>query len=261
MHSESSGTGTPVLALHSSGMSGRQWRKLASSLSARHQVVLPDFLGCGGNPPWPADQPFHFSQDVAALAELTAQLPPAHVVGHSYGGFIASVYARRHPERVRSLSLYDPVAFGVLHDAADAIGLADLARAERTPGFFDAGQGGDEAWMRTFVDYWQGEGAWAALPAEFRAGMLRVGKKVFYEVTTLLADRTPRADYAELRIPSLLLTGERSPPAARRVVALLADALHGRSSAITGAGHMGPISHPDAVNAAIAAHLERVEAA
>jgi pimeloyl-ACP methyl ester carboxylesterase len=254
------GSGPTVVLLHSGGMSGRQFGKLAALLEGSHRVVAPDLIGSGGNPPWPDGQPFHFLKDVHAVAELIgagASAPePVHLVGHSYGGLLALTLARLHPGRVRSLALYDPVVFGVLHAdrqlPADAAGLADLPTAP----LLDEASGGGEAWFEAFVGYWNGPGAWAALPEKSREAFLRVGRKVYLEVASLMADRTPASAYAGLTIPSLLMTGERTPVAARRVVARLASLLpRSRVEVIAGAGHMGPITHATTVNALIADHL------
>lgn len=249
----------PVLLVHSSGMSSRQWRALAAALAPSHRVIAPDLLGSGpGAEPWPEGTPFAMDDDLAVLERAIAGLDaPAHVVGHSYGGMLALALARRHPARVRSIAVYDPVAFGVLHDAHDAEGLEDLGRTDGAL-LVDDARGGREPWMEAFVDYWNGPGAWRALPAPTREAFLRVGRKVFLEVSAILRDRTPRAAYRALEMPVLLLGGAISPPAARRVVALLASAIpHAEVRTIEGAGHMGPITHADVVSAAIAQHLAR----
>ncbi|PTL75516.1 alpha/beta fold hydrolase [Vitiosangium sp. GDMCC 1.1324] len=254
------GQGDPVLALHSGGMSSRQWRKLGERLASAYRVFAPDFLGSGDNPLWPDDKPFDFSQDVEAIAALLESLPrSAHLVGHSYGGLIALTLARKYPDRVRSVAVFDPVAFGVLHRASDAEGLADLARAsENRPEFQDEARGGGDAWMQAFVDYWNGEGSWRAMPAPSRESFLRVGRKVFQEVRSLMLDRTAAEDYAQVTGPALLLYGEKSPAAARRVVTVLARALPSATLVeVPGAGHMGPITHPGLVNERIAEHLAR----
>jgi len=257
LHVTERGQGQPVVMLHSGGMSGRQWRRLGDALEKTHRVLAPDFLGSGDNPLWPSETPFDFSLDVDALEELLANAGPVHLVGHSYGGLIALTFARRHPERVRSLSVYDPVAFGVVRAANDLEGAGDLERIERDPIFVDDARGGDERWFELFVDYWNGPGAWKALPPPARDSFLRVGRKVFYEVRSLMRDRTPASAYAAISAPALLLGGEKSPAAARRTLALLASALpHATSKTIAGAGHMGPISHSDEVNAAIVAHVK-----
>jgi pimeloyl-ACP methyl ester carboxylesterase len=256
----------PVVLLHSGGMSSRQWRKLAALLARTtppHVVLAPDFLGSGEEPPWPLDQPFHFSADADRIEALVrAQATPVHLVGHSYGGFLALTVARRCPELVASLAVYDPVAFGVLHGANDAEGLRDLARAEENPVFTDIANGGDDAWFEAFVDYWNGAGTWRNMVQAARDSFLRVGRKVFFEVHTLMQDRTPAEAYQVVKSPALFLTGSLSPAAAQRVVALAAAACPaGRTLTVAGAGHMGPISHADAVNEAIVEHLERAEAA
>lgn len=249
----------PVVLLHSGGMSSRQWRRLADALAPTHHVVAPDFLGSGENPPWPHDQPFDFSEDVDLVARLVDDLgEPVHLVGHSYGGLIAATLARREPSRVRSLAAYDPVVFGVLHAANDREGLANLDEVGRQPVFVDQERGGNEEWFAAFVNYWNGPGAWEAMKPAGRESFLRVGRKVFYEVTSLMRDRTPASAYAVVQAPALFLTGEHTPAAARRVVALLAAAFpHGRAETIPGAGHMGPLTHADAVNRAVIDHIAR----
>lgn len=262
LHHERLGEGPLVALLHSGGMSGRQWRRLAQILSSRYEVVIPDFLGSGDNPPWPGEAPFDFRLDVAAVGEMLASLRgPAHLVGHSYGGLVALTLARERPAVVRSLTVYDPVAFGVLYAGHDEAGIRDLERVGDTPVFLDDAQGGSEAWFEVFVDYWNGPGSWRAFPVAARASFLRVGRKVYFEVRSLLADRTAPAEYARITAPTLLLGGERSPVAARRVIALLAAAVpRVRTHLVTGAGHMGPISHAAEVNALVAEHIAAADA-
>ncbi len=240
------------MLLHSGGMSGRQWKRLVERLSRTHRVVAPDLLGSGENPPWPADAPFHFSQDVEAIAALVRGLgQPVHLVGHSYGGLLALMVARDSPALVRSIAAYDPVAFGILQDEPDAETLMT-----DTPALVDDAIGGSEAWFRIFVDWWNGDGTWASLPEPARASFLRVGRKVFFEVKSLLGDRTSAAQWGTIRAPTILFTGERTPSTERRVVHRLGAAMPGaRIVEVPGAGHMGAITHADLVDPEIARHI------
>jgi pimeloyl-ACP methyl ester carboxylesterase len=248
------GEGDVVVVLHSGGMSSRQWRKLVEGLARTHRVVAPDFLGSGANPAWPADAPFTFDDDVGAVDALLHEIgKPVHLVGHSYGGLVCLMLARRDPARVRSLALYDPVAWGVLDGDDDDAALGESARARV---LMNAHVGGSAAWFEQFVDYWSGEGAWRGLSDSARAGFLAVGRKVFLEVVSLLADRTTASAYAKITAPTLLLTGEHTPAAAHRVAAILVEALPNATlHKVVGAGHMGPVTHGDVVNDLIAKHI------
>lgn len=238
-----------VVALHSSGMSGRQWRSLAERIGGEHRLLTPDFLGSGSNPLWPADREFHFREDVAHVAKLIAEeSEPVHLVGHSYGGFIVLqlLLDEATRTRVRSVAVYDPVAFGV------------LGRPPTAEITFDDTTAGDETWFRTFVEYWNGKGAWDALPPPSRSQFLKVGRKVYFEVKTLVFDETRASAYAPFAGRALVLNGQRTPPDAQVVGEKLAGAFPNvERIVIDGAGHMGPLTHATIVNDAIASHLTK----
>jgi pimeloyl-ACP methyl ester carboxylesterase len=251
------GSGPAVVLLHSGGLSSRQWGRLGDQLASTNRILAPDFLGYGRSSAWPAGEPFHFILDVLAVEALLDHVgEPACLVGHSYGGFIALLLALHRPKLVLSVAAYEPVAFGVLHSSGDVAGLSSLVAANVEGSLQDSASGGQEPWLRAFVDYWNGVGAWDRLSEPARASFRAVGWKLFGEVRSLLLDRTPHQAYATLSIPTLLLSGESSPTAARRVVAILGEAIAGaRVQAVEGAGHMGPLTHAAEVNGRIAAHL------
>lgn len=239
-----------VLLLHSGGFTSRQWRKLTEQLAPQYRVLAPNLLGY--DEPWPEGEPFHFRQDLDYLETLFDE--PAHLVGHSYGAFLALQLALRRPELVRSIAAYEPVAFGVLDEVEDADAIAGLASVKLT--WEPDASGTDEEWLRRFVEWWNGRGAWDALNEPTRAAFRSVGWKLYQEVMSLGADRTSRATYGTIAAPTLLLGGELSPMTERRVVQRLAEALpDARLRLFDGVGHMGPISHAAIVHEAVAAHL------
>ncbi|HVK83411.1 MAG TPA: alpha/beta hydrolase [Kofleriaceae bacterium] len=242
-----------VLLIHSGGFTSRQWRKLADRLAPSHRVLTPDLLGYGPTP-WPAGRPFHFTEDLAMLATLFDE--PAHLVGHSYGGFLALKLALEYPDRVRSLAVYEPVAFGILDEPADAPFRDELTRL---PPYVPDAEGADEVWLAAFVDWWNGPGAWSQLAEPTRRAFRSVGWKVSREVASLVDDHTDRTSYARITVPTLLLGGETSPATERRVLAKLSATLPAATlHTYAGLGHMGPITHADLVNDAIVEHLTRV---
>jgi pimeloyl-ACP methyl ester carboxylesterase len=257
IHYLDQGRGVPVVLVHSSGLSSRQWSRLSARLVEQYRVVAPDLLGAGASDPVPRDEPFHYSQDVRALDAVLDEVGERfHLVGHSYGGLVALTSARERSDRVLSVSVFEPVVFGVLWSKNDRAGIADLEDYDADGSFFDDRTGGDEAWLERFIDWWQGKGAWRALAEPAKSAFSAVGRKVFQEVRSLTADRTPHDAYAALSMPALVMSGERSPLAARRAADILAETVpNAELVRFEGAGHMAPLTHGQAVNDRIIAHL------
>ncbi|MEI8254653.1 MAG: alpha/beta hydrolase [Deltaproteobacteria bacterium] len=248
--------GPPVIALHSGGMSARQWKKLLERLAPTHRALAPYFLGYGESSPWPRHEPFHFAHDVLGVEALMDELAePVHLVAHSYGGLVALHAALHRPRAVRSISLCEPVAFGVLLTEGSLPPLDSMPFG--TP-VLPEGPGAAETWLTWFVDYWNGEGGWSRIPDRMLAAFLASAPVAYGEVYSLLGERTPANVWATIDAPMLLLHGEHSPPEARRVAAILAQtARDGALHVVRGAGHMAPLTHEADVNDRIVAHIAR----
>jgi pimeloyl-ACP methyl ester carboxylesterase len=254
---EEAGAGEPVVMIHSSGMSSRQWRGLAKVLAPTHRAVMPDLLGYGGTRGWVARDEFAIDEDTQlVLAVIRALDQRVHLVGHSYGGMLALQVARALGDRVKSLAMYEPVAWGVAAGEPDGPVQRELAKFGDA--FFAPGQGSSVEWHRRFVDFWNGEGTWNALPEEQRAAFLAVGEKVTREVRALCFDPTPASAYVGIAAPTLILGGETTPAAERRVCEVLAETIPGALyERFPGIGHMGILVRPAEVNARIAAHVRQ----
>jgi len=237
----------PVLMLHCSGSSGAQWRSLAARLGAGYRTVAPDLDAHGS-----------LEQAAAALAGTLRGLgEPAHLVGHSYGGGLALHLARTRPGLFRSVTLIEPSAFYLLRcgDAGDTAALREIcavagrARADLASGAHLEGFG-------RFVDYWSGPGAWAAMAAEKRAAFASQLGNIVLDFQALLGEPSGLEDLRGLSLPTLLAQGGCTRLPSRSVCKRLRHAHPAwRFEVLDGAGHMVPVTHRDAVNELIAAHL------
>jgi pimeloyl-ACP methyl ester carboxylesterase len=97
--------GVPVFAIHGLTGSSRTWLEVATALP--RPVIAPDLRGRGdsGALPGPYGMAAHAADCAAVLDALGVD--QADVVGHSMGGFVASVLAHRYPARVARLVLVD----------------------------------------------------------------------------------------------------------------------------------------------------------
>lgn len=249
-----------VLLLHSSASSSGQWRALMERLSADFHLIAPDLQGCGKSAPWHFKQPLRLDDEVDALAAVIERAGPRfHLVGHSFGGAVALRLALRHADRLASLTVYEPVLFSVLKTAApQSEGWREVeAIATQTTALLDAGD--VEAATARFVDYWMGEGRFAATPEAKRPALMAGMPAVKGHWQALFNEPTPLSAWAQLPCPCLLMSGEASRASALGVAALLETTLPRlRRERFAGVGHMGPVTHPDAVNELIVDFLRGV---
>jgi pimeloyl-ACP methyl ester carboxylesterase len=247
------GAGPGVVCLHSNASSSSQWRGLMDRLAPDFHVLAPDGHGAGKGPPWPVDRSLALDDEVALLAPVFARAgDPFALVGHSYGAAVALVAAVRHPMRVRALALYEPTLFGLIDAQGPPPNEADGIRqaVERAGAALAAGDRATAAGH--FIDYWMGDGSWRARPEGQRQSIEQAIVNVQGWGRALFGEPTPLATLAQLRMPVLLMVGRDSPASSRAVARLLAQALpHVQTIEFEGLGHMGPITHPEPVNAAI----------
>jgi pimeloyl-ACP methyl ester carboxylesterase len=101
--------GTPVVLLSGAGFNASMWYPHVGTLAKNHPVYGVDMPG-DPNPSIPRALMTSPESCAAWLDELLAQLGdrPAHLVGASYGGWVAMNQALRAPARVASITLLDP---------------------------------------------------------------------------------------------------------------------------------------------------------
>lgn len=106
------GSGRPVMLIHGNPGSCQDWMKLFGPLAANYQTLAFDRPGHGHS-----DRPNHGDVTVEvqasllrrALDELRVERPI--LVGHSWGGALALVYALLHPRDVSGLVLLAPAVY------------------------------------------------------------------------------------------------------------------------------------------------------
>lgn len=254
-----SGRGAPVIALHSSGASGRQWEPLALALLGSREVIAPDLSGHGRGPLPPFERPSVVAADAALVAGLARSVRGGvHLVGHSYGGAIALKVALEHPDAVHSVAAVEPVMFRVLFDrygrrrpAAEVLDTAQAIRRlvrARLPLLA----------AERFVGYWGGPAAWAALGADAKEAVAARMGTIAAHFDALAADSPSLADCARIVQPVLLLAGTRTRAPTAHIVELLASALpDARAERLPGGDHVEALSSPARIVARIASFLGR----
>jgi pimeloyl-ACP methyl ester carboxylesterase len=111
LHWTQTGTGTDtVLLVHGFGPYPTvQWQPVVWKYSDTKTLIVVDLLGFGKS--CSPDTAVTVAQQVAALRSALDQrgISRVHLVGHSYGGMVSTLFASQFPDRVRSLVLIDPL--------------------------------------------------------------------------------------------------------------------------------------------------------
>ncbi|GGL43255.1 bifunctional 3-oxoadipate enol-lactonase/4-carboxymuconolactone decarboxylase PcaDC [Planomonospora parontospora] len=234
--------GEPLVLGPSLGTSLRVWDPQLPALARTFRVLRFDLPGHGGSGPAGV-------RTMEDLADLVLELADAcgfarfHYAGVSVGGAIGATLAVRSPRRVLSLAmLCSSARFGEPETWRER---ARLVRAEGTGPLLEAAA---RRWFagpvhRDLLDDLAG-----ADPAGYAA------------CCDALAGYDLRGSLAQITVPALVLAGREDPATPPAHARQLADGIRGAALVeVPGAAHLAGVDRPEAVTAALLAHLPAVQ--
>jgi pimeloyl-ACP methyl ester carboxylesterase len=257
------GEGEPVVFIHGDLSDLRSWDPMVQLVGSSHRAITYSRRYAPPNediPPGVDNQMLPHVADLAAfLGEVGAA--PAHLVGNSWGAFIALLTAIRHPDLVRSLVLGEPPAITlfvsmpprppeVLRLLATrprtAVAIIGFGGRVISPAEKAFRRGDDEAGKLAFVRGVIGEERWNALPEARRR---QADENLSTLKASLLGAGFPKLSDDEVRSvrsPALLVSGEHTRAVFLRVLDRLEELLPDTERAtIPGATHTQE-ENPDA---------------
>ena len=191
---------------------------LANKLSSRFRLILVDLPGHGQSEPLLEGGHYYIWHNVEVLHQLLQQLKltKVHLLGHSMGGVVASLFAGSFSESIESLTLLD--SLGPVVDASEdtpkqlakaildgqrqvsplrvfpTINDALLARKKSSPGMSDAALGPIVERNLTAVD---GGYTWAT------------DNRLRHQSKVRLSEDQVKAFFTEISVPVLLMVAEQ----------------------------------------------------
>jgi pimeloyl-ACP methyl ester carboxylesterase len=229
----------PLVLLHGGFGSSRWWQPVLALLPAgQFTAYAPDLPGCGRSER--PDDPVGYAVDRLAgvVGDLLDGLGlwDVHLVGHSLGAAVALSYAVANPGRLRSLTLVStpspqgtptpPEGYALLEQMRSDRGLLAQALASIMPAH------APDPFFQTLVD-----DAFGQAPAAFSAA-----------AQALEQWRVDRADLHQLRLPVLLVWGDRDQIVERPVQTELLLSIPGANNleVLRGCGHSPMLERPAA---------------
>lgn len=259
------GRGTPVVLIHGSADDFRSWSRQMEPFSRYHRVMAFSRRYHYPNVPPQDGEQYSGLIHVADLAGLICGLGigPVHLVGSSYGAYVALLTAVHHPELVSSLVLGEPPAMPLLERTAEG---ASAFRAFTSSVWSVARQafrcGDTERGVQIFIDGVLGLGSFDRLSHVARGNMLQNAPELRAEVNTdesLLFPRLTCSDVRAVEVPTLLLTGEWSPTLFHLITHELARCLpNAERATILRASHVMHGANPHAYSSEVLTFLAKL---
>jgi pimeloyl-ACP methyl ester carboxylesterase len=255
-------SGATVVFIHGSLGDLNTWRGQELLFAQRYRVLVYSRRYHPPNPPVEDNatySPQLHAEDLAALL-LTLDVAPAHIIGSSYGAYVALALAREHPELVRSLVLAEPPLFPLLSgsELGDSVRRAFYNNA-LDPARRSFAHGDSVAGTRLFYDGLSGRGRFDNLPGGTRADLLAHAFELRHEMLANREQYLPAVSCAQLgrvTTPVLLLRGERSPRAFQLISDELSRCLQNDTTVtIPGSGHPVHTGNPSYYNQIVLRYL------
>ncbi|WP_299848098.1 alpha/beta fold hydrolase [uncultured Roseovarius sp.] len=211
------GDGPPLFLIHGIGAARNTWAKALPVLIPHFTVITYDLRGHGASA-MPTGE-FGLDElvdDLERVRERTG-FETAHFAGHSLGGMIGPAYARKFPDRVKSLGLLSTAAFRTEDDSAKVCGVVRAMEEKGIPQV-----------LGTLTDRWFTDGfisAHADVVERRLQQVVDTDPDVFLNVFRIYAGTEMAPWLHEVNAPSLVLTGENDGGCNPRLNRLIDKAL------------------------------------
>jgi pimeloyl-ACP methyl ester carboxylesterase len=252
------GTGPTIVFVPGSWATGVAWRAVVEALGGRFRTIVTSLPGYGGT----RDRRTATNASIDRQAEIVEAVirragGPVHLVGHAFGALACLDVALCGLHPLMSLTLIEPVAFGLLRQQGD-LALHEKFVAMRED-YFRAFENGNREAAQLMVDYLAGEGSFEALPVRKRQHI--VDRTATHVLDMRSEFDPPLSAFANILLPSLVIRGGCSTPSLQRSAEILSGALANASlCTIPEAGHFMPYTHFAEAAKHIGDHVLKMEA-
>lgn len=257
---EETGSGPTLVLVPGSCSTGAAWKPVMKELGGDFRFVTTSLLGYGATAERRTERDatvLHEADMLEAVIRKAGGKP--HLVGHSFGGAVALIVAMRERVELASLTVLEapiPSLLGTCGEDAHFRAFRDM-----TDAYFSAWRGGDREAIRTMIDFYGGEGTWAAWPERVRAYAVATTPVNMLDWASAYDHPLSPKMLAEIEVPTSVAIGAASHPAICRANGLAATSIKNATfKAIGGAAHFMISTHPAQVAELILANVRSAEA-
>jgi pimeloyl-ACP methyl ester carboxylesterase len=256
LYYEEHGRGAPVVLVPGFGAGLWIWYRQIPALAERFRVIAFDPRGVARSPAADAELSTRLlADDLAALLEGLGVVD-AHVLGGSFGGFVAQEFALAHPERTRGLILCCTSYGGAGHLPPSAETLEAIAS---TKGLNTEDRVRENLLLAFSPRFVEGDAEEVARVIALRAEN-PVPEHVYLRQLQAAVAFDARAGLASVKAPTLVITGDADRIVPHENSVNLAALIPGARLRVVGGGsHAFFIERADEFNRAVIDFVEEVE--
>jgi pimeloyl-ACP methyl ester carboxylesterase len=250
------GEGPTLLLLPGSFGTGSGWKAVIDRLARSYRIVTTSLLGYGATAERRPLGNASMRQQTEIIDRILERIgEPAHMVGHSFGALAALAHAIEGTIKPASLMLVEANPLGLLNTSGEA-GLYALFGA-MTRDYFAEFQAGRPDAARHVIDFYGGEGTFAAFPAKVRDYVIKTTPANIRDWSSGTPFEPPPSAYHQISASTLVVRGGDGHPAMLRIAELLAELIpHARLETVAGGSHFLPASHPAELARLLDAHVK-----
>jgi len=268
------GSGQPLLFVHGIPTDYRAWNSQIDVFSDNYRVITYSRRYAQPNPRKGDLLDSTIENNATDLVGFIKKLgiAPAHLVGHSYGGFIAAYCASKNPELIRSLALVDPAVSTLLiedpknpiqflslllSNPSTALSAAKFTTRSLNPSLAALRRGDLETTLRLNLDgIMDRKDAFGQFPEPVRV-MMKENARTVGELATKLPIFT-KEDASRILKPALLINGTKSPKFFHTIVDELAKGIpNSETAVIQNSAHFPHVENPGEFNTRLRHFLQK----
>lgn len=253
------GIGPTVVLVPGSCSTGAAWRPVIAAWDGQFRAVTTSLPGYGGTDERRTASDSSIAHGAEALESVIRMAGGrVHLVGHSFGGLVALAVALRNRVALASLTIIEAPAMEVLQEADEKHHY--YAFRQMSDAYFAAFERGQSQAVEMMMDFYGGAGSFASLPARVRAYAVATTATNILDWASAYGFPLTADSLATVQLPTLVLLGDMSNPAAQRANVLLSERIGDATlEAIGGAAHFMITTHANEVAQLIATHVHRAE--
>ena len=252
------GAGPTVLFVPGSYSTYGAWRQIQKLLVPGYRMVGTSLRGYGTTSETRTRDDFGMRHEVRVIEAAAHRAGGrVHLVGHSFGGTVALAAALGGMIDAASVSLFEANPLALLRESPNEA--LHEATCELSRQFEAAVAEGNANAAGLIIDFWGGDGTFAAMPEPVRNYCRETAPANVLDWRTDFGFNAGSSHYATLNVPVLLVGGALANPAMVAMTEALRQALpDARAAVVPGAGHFLITSHASECAALLTAFLAEV---